>query len=86
MNKNNEIIALKSSGVSITYLLGPVVLIGLLLSIIMFLLSELIVPITISDANRIWNAEVKKKPAAISKGKNIWIKGNRVICHITGCA
>jgi lipopolysaccharide export system permease protein len=83
MNKNNEIIALKSSGVSITYLLGPVVLIGLLLSIIVFLLSELLVPITISKANRIWNAEVKKESAVISKGKNIWIKGNRVICHIT---
>jgi len=83
MNKNNEIIALKSSGVSITYLLGPVVLIGLLLSIIIFLLSELLVPITISKANRIWNAEVKKESAVISKGKNIWIKGNRVICHIT---
>ncbi len=83
MNKNNEIIALKSSGVSITYLLGPVVLIGLLLSILIFLISELIVPITISKANRIWNVEVKKKSAVISKGKNIWIKGNRVICHIT---
>jgi len=83
MNKNNEIIALKSSGVSIFYLLGPVVLIGLLLSTLIFLLSELIVPITISKANRIWNVEVKKKSAIISKGKNIWIKGNRVICHIT---
>lgn len=83
MNKNNEIIALKSSGVSITYLLGPIVLIGLLLSIFTFLISELIVPITISNANRIWNAEVKKKSAVISKGKNIWIKGNRIICHIS---
>ena len=83
MNKNNEIIALKSSGVGITYLLRPVVLIGLLLSIIIFLLSELIVPITISKANRIWNVEVKKESAVISKGKNIWIKGNRVMCHIT---
>ena len=83
MNKNNEIIALKSSGVSITYLLGPVVLIGLLLSIIIFLFSEMIVPITISRANKIWNAEVKKESAVISKGKDIWIKGNRVICHIT---
>ena len=83
MSKNNEIIALKSSGVSITYLLGPVVLIGLLLSIIIFLLSELIVPITISKANRIWNVEVKKKSSVISKGKDVWIKGNRVICHIT---
>ena len=39
MNKNNEIIALKSSGVSIYYLLKPVVSIGLFLSILIFLLS-----------------------------------------------
>jgi lipopolysaccharide export system permease protein len=82
MNKNNEIIALKSSGVSISYLLGPVVLIGLLLSLLIFLLSEMIVPITISEANRIWNAEVKKKSAVTSRGNNIWIKGNGFICHI----
>ena len=83
MNKNNELIALQSSGVSIYYLLRAVVLIGLLLSILIFLLSELIVPITISKANRIWNVEVKKKSAVISRGKNIWIKGNRAIYHIT---
>lgn len=83
MNKNNELIALKSSGVSIYYLLRPVVFIGLLLSILIFLLSESIVPITINKANRIWNVEVKKKSAVTSKGKNIWIKGNRAIYHIT---
>ena len=72
MNKNNEIIALKSSGVSIYYLLKPVVSIGLFLSILIFLLSELIVPITISKVNRIWNLEVKKRSSVVSKGKNIW--------------
>jgi len=83
MNKNNEIIALRSSGASIYYLLRPVVSIGLFLSILIFLLSELIVPITMSKVNRIWNLEVKKKTATISRGKNIWIKGDRAIYHIT---
>lgn len=83
MNKNNEIIALKSSGASIYYILRPVVSIGLSLSVLIFLLSELIVPITISKVNRIWNFEVKKKSATISRGKNIWVKGDRSIYHIT---
>lgn len=83
MNKNNEIIALKSSGASIYYILRPVVSIGLFLCVLIFLLSELIVPITISKVNRIWNFEVKKKSAIISRGKNIWIKGDRAIYHIT---
>jgi lipopolysaccharide export system permease protein len=83
MNKNNEIIALKSSGASIYYILRPVISIGLFLCVLIFLLSELIVPITISKVNRIWNVEVKKKSAIISRGKNIWIRGDRAIYHIT---
>jgi len=83
MNKHNEIIALKSGGVSIYYLLKPILFIGLVLSILVFLLSELIVPLTITRANRIWNEEVKGKSAVISKERNIWIKGNRAIYHIT---
>ena len=82
MNKNNELLALQSSGISIFYLLRPVLLIGLILSILLFLLSELVVPITMNKANRIWTVEVKKKSALISKGKNIWIKDNRAIYHI----
>ena len=83
MNKNNEVVALQSSGVSIYYLLRPVLFIGLFLSILLFLVSELIVPMTISKANRIWNVEVKKRSAVVSKGKNIWIKDKRAIYHIT---
>ena len=82
MNKNNEIIALKSGGGSVYLLLRPVLAIAVLLGIVLFLLSEIIVPITISRANRIWLAEVKKKPALATRQKNIWIKGNRTIYFI----
>ncbi len=82
MSKNNEIVALKSSGVSIYYLLKPVLLIGLLFSILLFFLSEVIVPITMGKANIIWLKDVRKESAIISKEKDIWIKGNRLITHI----
>ena len=82
MNKNNEIIALKSSGISIYLFLKPVLSIGLLFGIFLFFLSETIVPITINKANTIWLKEVKKKSAVITREKNIWIKGNRSILHI----
>lgn len=82
MSKNNEIIALKSSGVSIYYLLKPVLLIGFLFSILLFFLSEVIVPITMGKANRIWLKDVRKEAAVISREKDIWIKGNRLITHI----
>jgi len=82
MSKYNEIVALKSSGISIYYLLRPVLLIGLIVSAFLFFLSEIIVPITMGQANRIWLNEVRKESAVISKGKNIWIKGNHLITHI----
>jgi lipopolysaccharide export system permease protein len=82
MNKNNEIIALKSSGVGVYFLLRPVLVIAVLLGITLFFLSEIIVPITISKANRIWLNEVQKRPVAATKQKNIWIKGNHAIYFI----
>ena len=82
MNKRNEIIALKSGGVSVYFFLRAVMAIAVLLGIILFFLSETLVPITISKANRIWLTEVKKKAAVPTKQKNIWIKGNRAIYFI----
>jgi lipopolysaccharide export system permease protein len=82
MNKNNEIIALKSGGVSVYYLLRPVLTIAVFLSMLLFCLTEIIVPITISKANKIWLMEVKNKPTITSKQKNIWIKGHRAIYFI----
>jgi lipopolysaccharide export system permease protein len=82
MNKNNEIIALKSGGVSVYYLLRPVLTIAVLLGILLFALSEIVVPITISKANKIWLMEVKNKPTLTSKQRNIWVKGHRAIYFI----
>ena len=82
MNKNNEIIALRSGGVSIYYLMRAVLVVAISTSTILFLFSEVVVPITISKANKIWLSEVKKKPVLTTRRKNIWIKGNRAIYFI----
>ena len=83
MVNNNEIVALKSGGVSIFYLFKPILLMGLTFSAVLFFFSEVVVPITMGKANRIWRSEVKKESAVTSREKNIWIKGNRSISHIT---
>lgn len=82
MNKNYELIAFRSSGISVYYFLKPVLSLALLLSVLLFLLAELIVPMTFTQANRIWLGEVKKKSAVTSREKNIWIKSGRSISHI----
>jgi lipopolysaccharide export system permease protein len=82
MNKNNELIALRSSGVSSFYLLKPVVGLTTLIAVGLFFLSDVVVPISANKANRILFEEVKKKAVATSRNKNIWIKGNRSLAHI----
>ncbi|MCD6224609.1 MAG: LPS export ABC transporter permease LptG [Deltaproteobacteria bacterium] len=82
MIKNNEMIALKSGGVSIFYILKPVLLLGLFFTLFLFIISEVVVPVTAERSNRIWLKDVKKKNTLISKEKNIWIKGASSITHI----
>ncbi len=82
MNKDNEIVVIKASGISVFALLRPVLFVGSLLGIVLIFLSETIVPITILKANHIHQKEVRKQTDISSKGKNIWIKGNRQMTHI----
>jgi lipopolysaccharide export system permease protein len=83
MVKNNEMVALKSTGVSIFYVFKPALVMGLIFTALLFSLGEVLVPITMGGANEIWKNEVKKKSAVTTRKKNIWIKGNRTIAHIT---
>ena len=83
MNRNNELMALKSGGVSFFVLLRPVLVMGIASSAMLFLFSDMIVPETTSKANAIWLGEVKKRRLVSSREKNIWIKGDRRITHIT---
>jgi len=82
MSRSNEIVALKSSGIRIYYLFKPVLVIGCIFGVLLFILSDVIVPITMAKANQIWLKEVRHKSTIITKEKNIWIKGNRSITHI----
>ncbi|PIP35081.1 MAG: LPS export ABC transporter permease LptG [Desulfobacterales bacterium CG23_combo_of_CG06-09_8_20_14_all_52_9] len=82
MNKNNEWIALKGSGIGVSALLFPVLLAGLGFSVLLFLISEIGIPLSMTRANQIWLVEVRKESAMTSREKNIWIKSNRYITHI----
>lgn len=83
MNKKNELVALKSSGIGIYTLFKPIGLIGLLSGLTLFFISEGIVPITMAKANDIYLKEVKKVSAMATRENNIWIKGKRSFTHIT---
>ena len=82
MNRHNELIAFRINGVSTIHLLKPVLAVGGVFGVALFMISEVVVPVTISKANRIWLEEVNKKSVSTSKGRNIWLKEKRKIIHI----
>lgn len=82
MTRNREIIALKSSGFSLYTMAKPVVLMGFVFGVVLFIFSEAIVPIATERANQIWLREVRGESAVISREKDVWLKENRSIIHI----
>ncbi len=80
MKKNNEITALKASGIDILGLVQPLIIFALFLSLSIFLVSEVVVPYTSTKANSIWRVQVRKKDPRRFYGRNhIWYKGkNRI--------
>ena len=79
MNKHNELLALRAGGVGIGRLMRPILVLGALSTILLFFLSETIVPLTMDRANRIWLGEVRQKPMLVSRQHNIWIREARSI-------
>jgi lipopolysaccharide export system permease protein len=83
MNKHNEILAMKNSGLSTFNLSYPLIAISILIGIGSFFLSESIVPITSSRANNIWNVHVEKKsPQGAHKLSHLWYRGKDSIYQI----
>jgi lipopolysaccharide export system permease protein len=82
MSKNNELIILNASGVSIYSLLRPVLIISAAAALLLFYLSEHVVPLTMHQSNAIKQNEIHKTTNVAVKEENIWIKGQRCITHI----
>ncbi|CAB5079446.1 Lipopolysaccharide export system permease protein LptF [Olavius algarvensis associated proteobacterium Delta 3] len=82
MGKNNELVALKSSGVSVYYLFKPVLGFGICATALVLLLSEGIAPVTMAKANHIQSREIRRSVLVTAKEKNIWLKSHRQIIHI----
>lgn len=82
MRKNHELIALQSSGISVYFLLRPILLLGAAASIGLFALSDLIVPPAMEKANQIWLTEVKGETRAVSRKKDVWIRDGQRIVHL----
>ena len=82
MSKNNEIVALKSGGISEYYLVAPVAVIGICLTVRCFFHRNRL-PHHQRPANKISVKSKNKQKLVTSTEKNIWIRGDRSITHIS---
>ena len=74
--KNNEIIAMKSSGMSLLEILYPVIRFTILISIFLFIFSEFIVPKAEYKRVKMWKAKFSRHSKKIlTKYDNIWYMG-----------
>jgi lipopolysaccharide export system permease protein len=80
MKKRNEIIALKGCGLNVLRLSRPLIVTSFVLAAILFLLSEIVVPLASSRGNELWRVDVRKHgPGRAYVGKNIWYKAANAI-------
>jgi len=82
MQRNNEILALRASGVSIYYLVRPILTMGIVFTIFHLIMLEVVVPATMGHANRMWIMEVRKKFSIKASESDVWIRGDRHISNI----
>jgi len=84
LNKNNEITAMKSSGISLWRILAPILIIGFLISMAIFIVNDRIIPVSsrISTVIRRDELEKEKRKGAgtkIVKNVAIYSAGNRIL-------
>ncbi len=83
MSRNNEIIALKSGGISMFYLLKPIFVLGIVFSAILFIFSEVAVPVSTARSNDI-DAQRRgdDRRSAFSAERDIWIRHADGLAHV----
>lgn len=77
LKKRNELTPLKACGLDLFKIIQPIVMTGIMISIALFLFSEVVVPYASSKFNEIWDVEVEKRDPTQFYGMNqIWYKGS----------
>lgn len=83
LSRNREIIALKAAGVSAFTIAKPLLLGALFIAVLHFSLAETLARFTGSQAQQIWDQEVKKKKSTVSWSlENGWFRGQGVLYQI----
>ena len=84
LNKHNEIVALKSSGVSLWRILAPLLILGFIISIVTFIINDKVIPVSSKVSNVIRRDELEKekhndKQAKLIESVAIYGSGDRIV-------
>ncbi len=76
LSHTNELIALKSCGISLRKIVAPLIWGGLVCTLFFLALAQFVLPKTVSETNRIWNKEVKGRvPLGIYRNGRYYYRG-----------
>ncbi|MBV5338699.1 MAG: LPS export ABC transporter permease LptG [Deltaproteobacteria bacterium] len=80
LSRDSEIIALRSCGISLLRISLPMLTLGLFVSILLLINTELILPYSYAHTEQIENVKIKKKSDRITfKRNNIWFRSKSMI-------
>lgn len=84
LNRNNELIALFSSGMSLARVSTPILLMVMLISAVSFWLHDRLLPVVNQQKNYVYYVEIKKQPGLYStvKTNRIWYRSGNVLFNI----
>jgi Predicted permeases len=84
LNKNNEIIAMKSSGIGLWRILTPLLVLGFMVSVFTFMINDRVIPLTSKVSQLIRREELEKyktndKQLKIIENVAVYGLGNRIV-------
>lgn len=82
MGRHNEIVAFRCCGGSARALAAPALAMGIAAGLLLFVLSEAVVPYAAEKADEIWLGQVKKKTPRAGRENDIWFTAKGAVGHI----
>ncbi|SDM02554.1 lipopolysaccharide export system permease protein [Geoalkalibacter ferrihydriticus] len=80
LSRTSELTALWAGGVSLLRIAAPLLGTAGLISLLILLLSELLVPLSVRTTNEIWETRVHGRPAVMYKLDRLWLReGDHII-------
>ncbi len=80
-NKNNELLAMRSSGISLLHILMPFIMMGLLISVTVFIVNDKVVPISTMTSAKIKDEKIEKARLSKKIKKHVELELENIVFH-----